>query len=133
MTQTLTIQQQYLANWHDSFVKYYQSLLSSILCLEVLPEATSEDKKCLGLLKTVVISADVYDVEKDLADGKIKHSTLDKIEGLNKRIVEICLEYFPMSPMVREFWKRLAHLKIESDKNAELNRLTALKIYLVDG
>jgi len=93
-----------------------------------LSEATEEDKKCFELLKLALHGSDVRDVEQDLANGSVKKSTLDKIEGLNKHLADICLEYIQMSPLVREFWKQLAHLKIESDKNAELSRLRALQI-----
>ena len=123
-----SIQQEYLANWHDSFVNYTHSLLFTISSLMSLSEATEEDKKCFELLKLALHGSDVRDVEQDLANGSVKKSTLDKIEGLNKHLADICLDYIQISPLVREFWKQLAHLKIESDKNAELSRLRALQI-----
>ena len=126
-----SIQQQYLANWHDSFVNYTQSLLFTISSLMSLSETTEKDKKCFELLKPALHGSDVRDVEQDLANGSVKKSTLDKIEGLNKHLADICLEYIQMSPLVREFWKQLAHLKIENDINAELSRLRALQIQVL--
>ena len=132
--QNLTpIQAQYLDNWHKSFVHYTNSLLSTIMGLEVMPQATDEDKKGLGLLKVILLGTDVHEIEKELAAGNVKKSTIDKIAMLNQQLADICLEHIQMSPLVREFWKQMAHLKIESDKNAELIRLNALRIRVGEG
>lgn len=95
-----------------------------------LPQAqiTDADKQGFDALKLLLKGKDVQDVEKDLATGVVSTSTIDKIVGLNKQLADICLEYVQMSPLVREFWKQMAHLKVESDKNAELSRLRALQI-----
>ena len=127
--QSLTLPQaQYLDNWHKSFVNYRNSLLSTIIGLETLPQATDEDRKCFELLKIILLGSDVQEIEKDLAAGNVKKSTIDKIAKLNQHLTDICLEHIQMSPLAREFWKQMAHLKIESDKNAELMRLNALRI-----
>jgi hypothetical protein len=127
--QNLTLAQaQYMDNWHKSFVNYRNGLLSTIIGLETLSQATEEDRKCLELLKFTLLGSDVLEIEKDLAAGNVKKSTIDKIAKLNQQLADICLEHIQMSPLVREFWKQMAYLKIESDKNAELMRLNALRI-----
>lgn len=127
--QNLTLPQaQYIDNWHKSFVNFRNSLLSTIMGLETLPQATDEDRKCLELLKFTLLGSDVQKIEKDLAAGNVKKSTIDKIAKLNQQLADICLEHIQMSPLAREFWKQMARLKIESDKNAELMRLNALRI-----
>lgn len=40
-----TIQQQYLANWHDSFVNYVSQILAAIASAELSSQATEEDKR----------------------------------------------------------------------------------------
>ena len=112
-------QQQYLANWHDSFVDYIGSLLGVVAGLMVMPEVTEEDKGGLHGIKLILDGRDAMDVERDLAVGIVRKSTLDKIEKLNKDLADTCLEHIQMSSLVREFWKQMAHIKIERDKAGE--------------
>ena len=75
------ISRQYIANWHDSFVCYIRSLLGVVAELMELPKSTDEDKKGLESIMAILNGQDVKDVEQDLAPGKVKRSTLDKIEN----------------------------------------------------
>ncbi len=43
------------------------------------------------------------------------------------------LEAIKMNPLVREFWKQMAHLKVEQDKWAEEMRLEAMGIPVTEG
>ena len=97
------------------------------------PEATEEDKRGLEVIRLILNGRDVVDVERDLADGVVRKSTLDKIEKLNKDLADTCLEHIQMNPLVREFWKQMAHIKIEKDKVGEQDRLTALQIPVAEG
>ena len=72
-------------------------------------------------------------MERDLAVGVVKKSTLDKIEKLNKDLVYTCLEHVQMNPLVREFWKQMSHIKIERDKASEKELLAALQIPVIEG
>jgi hypothetical protein len=123
-------QSQYLANWHDSFINYIRSMLSAIATFEATPTIVEDDKKGLEELRLVLLGPDVQEIEKDLADGNVKKSTIEKIVKLNKQIVDICMEHIQTSPLEREFWKQMAYLKIENDKNSELMRLGELRIQL---
>ena len=123
-------QSQYLANWHDSFVSYINSMLSAIATFKVMPTITENDKNGLEELSCILLGPDVQEIEKDLADGNVKKSTIEKIVKLNKQIVDICMRHIQTSPLVRELWKQMAYLKIENDKNTELMRLSALRIQL---
>lgn len=51
--------------------------------LTVRPEATEEDKRGLEGIRLILNGRDAADVERDLADGVVRRSTLDKIEKLN--------------------------------------------------
>lgn len=77
---TIIPQHQYLANWHDSFVNYIGSLLGVVAGLMARPKATEEDKRGLDGIKQILNGKDAKDVERDLAAGVVKRSTLDKIE-----------------------------------------------------
>lgn len=68
----LTIQQQYLSNWHDNFVNYVKHLLSVVATLEIQPQATDTDKQGFDALKLLLNSKDVHDVENDLANGVVR-------------------------------------------------------------
>lgn len=126
-------QQQYIANWHDSFVDYIGSLLGVVAGLMVRPEATEEDKRGLDGIRLILNGRDAADVERDLASGVVRRSTLDKIEKMNKDLADTSLEHIQMNPLVREFWKQMAHIKIERDKAGEQERLAALQIPVMEG
>lgn len=123
-----TIQQQYIANWHDSFVGYIRQYEALIVALIALPEVLDEDKQVLDRLKLMLHCKDAQDVEKDLAEGSVSKNTLDKIEKLNKEIADVAVEQLKTDAVVKEFLKRLTHLKLEQDKKAEELRLRALNI-----
>ncbi len=126
-------QQQYIANWHDSFVDYIGSLLGVVAVLMVRPEATEEDKRGLDGIRLILNGRDAADVERDLASGFVRRSTLDKIEKINKDLADTSLEHIQMNPLVREFWKQMVHIKIERDKAGEQERLAALQIPVMEG
>ena len=122
------IQQQYISNWHDSFVVYIGSLLSALVELMSTPDATEEDKIALESIKVILNGLDVAEAERDLAAGVVRKSTLEKIEKLNMDLADACLEHIQMNLLVREFWKQMAHIKIERDKAGEQERLALLQI-----
>ena len=123
-----TVQQQYIANWHDSFVSYIRQYEALIVALIALPEVPDEDKQVLDRLKLMLHCKDAQNVEKDLAEGTVSKSTLDKIEKLNKDIADVAVEQLKTDAVIKEFLKRLTHLKLEQDKKAEELRLRALNI-----
>lgn len=130
------IQQQYLSNWHDKFVRNIQGMLGSIAILEVLPNATDNDKHAFDIIKLMLRGGDVAAVEMYLANGaisgEVKKETLDKIEKLYDDIADVCLEYIQMAPLVKEFWKQFAHLRFKWAKENEMEILEALKIPMVE-
>lgn len=125
-------QQLYIANWHDSFVQYIQQIQSFIVALETLPEVTDEDKKAFCVIKMMLNGKDVQDVERDLAIGNIKKSTLDKLSKLDKDLVDEAIEHLSATPLWKLFLKELSHQRIERNKGAELMRLNDLQIPLIE-
>lgn len=126
-----TIQQQYLANWHDNFVKYVNQMLTAIAALEILPQVTNTDKQGIDALKLLLNSKDVQDVERDLANGVVSQATLDKIEKLNKDLGDIAIDHIDANPLWKQFLKQLYGMKVESDKTAEMLRLKSLHILVL--
>lgn len=123
-----TVQQIYIANWHDSFVGFIRQLEALIVTLIALSEVPDEDKQVLDRLKQMLHCKDAQDLEKDLAEGTVSKSTLDKIKNLNKDIADVAVEQLKTNAVVKEFLKRLTHLKLGQDKKAEDLRLKALNI-----
>lgn len=121
-------QQQYISNWHDSFVNYVNCVLGTIASAELSPIMTEEDKRGLGLIKVLFEGNDVRDVERDLANGIVRQSTLDKIEKLDKDFSDICVDHVEASPFMKQVLKQLCHMKVENDKAAEMMRLNALGV-----
>ena len=128
-----SLSHQYITHWHDSFVDYIGSLLGVVAGLMARPEATEEDKRGLEGIRLILDGRDAADVERDLAAGVVRKSTLDKIAKLNKDLADTCFDNIQMNPLVREFWKQMSHIKIEKDKDSEQERLAALQIPVIEG
>ena len=125
---TNQLQQQYISNWHESFVSYIGSLLGVVTVLTAKPEATEDDKRVLEEIKIMLNGSDASDVERDLSTGVVKRSTLNKIAKINKDMADKCLDHIHMDNLVRDFWRQMAHIQIEYNKRAEVQRLDALQI-----
>ena len=121
-------QQQYRANWHDSFVGYISQCETLITALIASSETTDEDKRVLERMRLMLHGKDTKDIEKDLSDCTISKSTLDKIERLNKDLTDTAVEQLKTDAVVKVYLKRLTHLKLEQDKKVEELRLRALNI-----
>lgn len=123
-----TIQQQYIAAWHDDFVKYIDGLLSFIEALIILPQATDEDKRAFDQVKLILNGKDAKEIEHDLAAGIVKQETLDKKVKLDKDLVDFAFERMTLSPLVKEFLKKLTYCQIERNKQYSVQRLYELQI-----
>lgn len=56
-------QQEYLSNWHDSFVNYINQILAAIASAEMSSQATEADKRGFEMIKVLFRGKDVQDVE----------------------------------------------------------------------
>lgn len=123
-----TIQQQYLANWHNSFVYFVNQMLTTIAAIELQAQITDADKQGFDALKLLLKGKDVQDVEKDLANGDVRQGTLDKIEKFSKDATNIIFDNLETSPVWKSFWKQLIYMRIAQEKEMAVMRLRALKI-----
>ena len=121
-------QQQYIAEWHDNFVRYINGLFGYMETLIILPQATDEDKRVLNQIKMVLCGKDAKEIEQDLAAGVIKQETIDKIEKLDKDLTDMAVEHLTAAPLVKEFLRRLIDCQIERNKQDTLIRLQILRI-----
>lgn len=124
----MTTQQQYIANWHDSFVNYIGGILTFIESLLSLPQAIDEDIRVIDMVKTLLKGQDAQEIERSLSEGIVKKETLDKIEKLNKDLTDMVVDHINTSHQAKEILKRLSYYQIEQNKQAEMMRLEALQI-----
>lgn len=124
----MTTQQQYIANWHDSFVNYFNSMLTFVESLLLLPQTTDEDKRIIDMFKTLLKGQDAQEIEQSLSEGLVKKDTLDKIEKLNKDLTDMVVDHINTSHQAKEIMKKLTYYQIEQNKQAEMMRLEALQI-----
>lgn len=117
-----------MTNWHDNFVNYINQMLAAVAALEMQPQVTDADKQGIDVLRLLLNSKDVQDVENDLVLGIVSQTTLDKIEKLNKDLIDIAVDHTDANPMWKQFMKQLFGMKVESDKTAEMMRLKVLQI-----
>lgn len=121
-------QTQYMANWHESFVNWVNGVLDIIEYLSLLPMATDDDKRALVQCKTILNGYEVSSVEESLSNGVVTVDILNKIEILNKRLVDTIVEQIKTDAMVKEFLRKLAYLKTEKERMSEESRLRVLRI-----
>ena len=124
----IVTKQEYLKNWHDSFVAYIRQMQSIVTGFYLNPYTSAEDRKGLDLCKLILDGEDVKVVERCLAECFVSKDVLDKIEHINKRMVDVAIENIRTDALMKEFLKRLSYLKIEQDKQGALMRLNLLKI-----
>lgn len=121
-------QQQYISEWHDNFVNYIGGLLGCVETLMLLPKATDEDKRALDQIKLILNGKDAKEIEQTLAEGIVRYDTLDKIEKLDKDLVDMGVEHMTVAPLIKEFLKRFSYYQIERSKNFAKMRIYELRI-----
>ena len=121
-------QQQYISEWHDNFVNYVGGLLSLVGAMENHPSATDEDKKGLSQIKILLHGREALEIERSLAEADVKQDVLNKIEKLNKDLVDMAIEHLSTDAVVKEFLKRLSYYQIEQNKRMAEIKLKDLQI-----
>ena len=122
-----SFQRQYVANWYDAFVEYERKIISLADTMMLMDNVTDNDKRNLELFKTILHRKDVQDVKNDLANARIKKSTLDKIEKLDKDIVDFAIEHMSVSPLFQYILKQVSYYQIEYNKQIAIMQLNDLK------
>ena len=128
MTNIQIAQQQYISEWHDNFVKYIGGLLSVVGAMENHPCATDEDKKGFEQIKKLLIGQEALEIERSLAEADVKQDVLDRIEQLNKDLVDMAIEHPTTDVVVKEFLKKLTYYQIEQNKLLAERRLKDLQL-----
>ena len=128
MTNTQLLQRQYISEWHDNFVDYIGAILGIIQMMMNHPCATDEDKKGFDQIKILLHGREAVEIERRLADEDVKHDILDKIEKLNKDLVNMAIEHLATDAVAKEFLKKLSYCQIEQNKRLAEIRLNDLKI-----
>lgn len=121
-------QQQYLSDWHDSFVNYVSQILATIASVEMSSQASEEDKRGFEMVKVLFRGTDIREVERDLAEGVVRQSTLDKIEKIDKEFADIIVDHIDNIPLRKQLLKQLLHMVVENNKATAMMRLNTLDI-----
>lgn len=121
-------QQQYLSDWHDYFVNYIKGLRSLVETLLIHPRATEDDRRELAHIKVKLHGSDVTEIEQSLAEGLVKQDTLDKIERLDKDLVDTATERMSLAPTMKEILRYITYNKIERSKHLTATELAELQI-----
>lgn len=61
----IQLRQQYLANWHDSFVNGVTQMQNLIANILIMPNVTAEDKQGLEFCRLILDGKDVQYIEKN--------------------------------------------------------------------
>lgn len=129
------VQQQYLADLHDNFVAFVERFVAFVDSYMSLPQATKNDKTELARFKVLLRGKDVEEIEKNLADGVqsgvLKKGTIEKIEKLDKDIIDFISKRISVEPLWIEFLRQLSIMRIEQEKEATIKRLKELQISVV--
>ena len=92
------------------------------------PQTTENDRIALGYCRAILSGADATAVEESLAAGIVTQVVLDRIETLNKNLIDTAADQIQTSLIEKELLKRLMHLKFHQDKTAQIIQLRALGI-----
>ena len=96
--------------------------------MENHPCATDEDKKGFEQIKKLLLGRVVIEIERNLAEADVKQDVLDKIERLNKDLVDMAIKHFTTDVVVKEFLKKLTYYQIEQNKHLAEIRLKDLQL-----
>ena len=121
-------QQQYISEWHDNFVNYIRGLQSLVEAMECMHSATDEDKKGFNQIKLLLHGREALEIERSLAEADVKQEVLDKIEKLDKDLVDMATEHLSTDALVKEFLKMLTYYQIEQNKRLAEIRLKDLHL-----
>lgn len=128
-------QQQYLADLHDNFVAFVERFVAFVDSYMLLPQAAENDKTELARFKVLLRGKDVEEIENNLADGVksgvLKKGTIEKIEKLDKELVDFIFEHISTNSFWKEFLRQLSIIRIEQEKDATIKRLKELQISVV--
>ena len=128
MTNVQIAQKRYISEWHDNFVKYIGGLLGIVEVIKNHPSATDEDKRGLDQIMILLRSREAHEIECRLAESDVKQDVLDKIEKLNKDLVDLAIEHLATDAVVKEFLKKLSYYQIEQNKRMAEIRLKDLQL-----
>lgn len=121
-------QEKYIQAWHDSFVRYITDLRRVIEGLMLLPATTEADRRGLSLCASILYDKIVSEVERELSERSISSVLLDRIEKLEKDLIDVAVEIIQTDAIFKELLKRMAYLRIEQDKQGAVLRLSLLNI-----
>lgn len=68
------------------------------------------------------------EIELSLAEADVKQDVLDKIERLNKDLVDMAIEHLSTDEVVEKFLKKFSYYQIEQNKHLAEVRLKDLQI-----
>lgn len=121
-------QRQYISEWHDNFVNYIGGLWSIVEAMMNHPSATENDKKGFDQIKMLLHGKDSVEIERRLANADVKQDILDKVEKLDKDLVDKAMEHLSTDVLVKEFLKNLSYYQISLNKRLTEVRLKDLQV-----
>ena len=68
------------------------------------------------------------EIERSLAEAVVRQEVLDKIEKLNKDLVDTAVAHLTTDAIVKEFLKKLTYYQIEQNKRLAERRLKDLQL-----
>ena len=74
------------------------------------------------------IGQEALEIERSLAEADVKQDVLDKIEKLNKDLVDMAIEHLTTDAVVKDFLKKLTYYQIEQNKRLAEIRLKDLQL-----
>lgn len=96
--------------------------------MENHPSVSDEDKRGFGQIKMLLHGREALEIERSLAEKDIKQDVLDKIEKLNKDLVDMAIELLTTDALVKELLKKLTYYQIEQNKHLAEIRLKDLQL-----
>ena len=81
------------------------------------------------MVKVLFRGKDVKDVERVLAEGVVRQSTLDKIEKIDKEFADIIVDHIDNMSLRKQLLKQLLHRVVENIKKMAIMRLNTFGVH----
>lgn len=85
------------------------------------PSATDDDKRGFDQIKMLLHGREALEIERRLAEADVKRDVLDKIEKLDKDLIDMAIEHLAADAVVKEFLKKLSYYQIEQNKHNDIS------------
>ena len=113
----MTNKEAYILQWQTDFDRHVSWAWNYAGAVLNNPKATPDDKKCFTSVLSILSSNEVVEIKRDLAEAEITLDTFDKIEKLNKDLLDAAIDDINVTEQAKCFFKGITHTWVSMAKS----------------